>query len=340
MSAADTIIVAGNVCLDIIPQFPAAARLDPGTLVRVGPAVLASGGVSNVGVALHRLGASVKLIHKVGDDLFGQALKSIFAAIDPQLASGIRGAAGESTSYTVVISPPGVDRMFIHSPGANDTFGPGEIDDASLRGAKHLHLGYPPIMRTLLLDGGEGCAALFARARSFGVTTSLDLCSIDPASDAGRVDWKAWLARVLPNVDCFVPSFDELAFALHAPPQLSLANAKVLARRCLDLGAASVLLKAGDQGVYYAAPGVEAAAPAYVVDVASALGAGDCTVAGFLVARRRGDAIDDQLRFACGVGASCCEAPDATSGVPAADVIDERIAAGWKQRESIFVPRS
>lgn len=29
---------------------------------------------------------------------------------------------GEITSYSVVVAGPGIDRIFLHCPGANDTF--------------------------------------------------------------------------------------------------------------------------------------------------------------------------------------------------------------------------
>ena len=56
------IVVAGHVCLDIIPAWDPAggdvqSRMVSGALLNVGPATLSTGGaVSNVGIALHRLG--------------------------------------------------------------------------------------------------------------------------------------------------------------------------------------------------------------------------------------------------------------------------------------------
>jgi len=79
------IIVAGHVCLDIIPRFLGPASLDPGSLVRVGAATLSTGGVSNVGVALHRLGVPVKLIHRVGDDLFGQTVRALLGPVEVEV---------------------------------------------------------------------------------------------------------------------------------------------------------------------------------------------------------------------------------------------------------------
>lgn len=322
------IIVAGHVCLDIIPHFPSRASLDPGTLVRVGAATLSTGGVSNVGVALHRLGTPVRLIHKIGDDLFGGAIRSILNNLSPELASGIRTVPGETTSYSIVVAPPGVDRMFIHCPGANDTFDSHDVTDAALQGASHLHFGYPPIMREIYRDAAQAHAIL-SHARARGLTTSLDLCSVDPQSDAGKIDWAAWFRHVLPAVDLFTPSFDELSVMLGRPVQQTEANVRSLADACLGWKCGAVLIKLGAEGLFYADATQKLHAPCRKVSVVTTNGSGDCTIAGFLASRARGDDVGRALQIATAVGACCCEAPDATSGVrPLAD-IESRIAAGW-----------
>ena len=52
-------------------------------------------------------------------------------------------------------------------------------------------------------------ADIFRRAKQHGLLTSLDMSLPDPKSEAGQVDWPAWLQRVLPHVDIFLPSLDE-----------------------------------------------------------------------------------------------------------------------------------
>ena len=85
------IVVAGHICLDIIPTITTPARdftalLKPGALLEVGQATLCTGGpVSNTGLALHRLGVPTRLVGKVGDDLFGELLLRIVDRIGPGL---------------------------------------------------------------------------------------------------------------------------------------------------------------------------------------------------------------------------------------------------------------
>lgn len=50
-----------------------------------------------------------------------------------------------------------------------------------------------------------------------GLTTSLDLVAVDPDSEAAGMDWARILERVLPYVDFFVPSIEELGYMLDRP---------------------------------------------------------------------------------------------------------------------------
>ena len=88
-------VVAGHICLDIIPQFdPQTAinfhtQFQPGSLTRVGPAIFSTGGaVSNTGLALHKLGIPTRLVARIGDDLFGQEVLRIVASFGANLAQG------------------------------------------------------------------------------------------------------------------------------------------------------------------------------------------------------------------------------------------------------------
>ncbi len=262
-------ICAGHVCLDIIPAIAPKEGADlrdlfiPGSLVIIGAAKFASGGpVSNVGIPLSRLGIRTAFMGKVGDDLFGKGLRELFA---PYGAEGSMAVVpGEVTSYTVVIAPPGYDRIFLHNPGANDTYGADDVDFEQVAQAALFHLGYPPLMRRLYADGGDELARIFSRAKKAGATTSLDLAFPDPASPAGQAPWPQILAKTLPHVDIFLPSCEELMYMLDrdtfrglrkkSPDDPVLAydetHFRFLAGEALSYGAGIVGLKAGTRGVY------------------------------------------------------------------------------------------
>jgi sugar/nucleoside kinase (ribokinase family) len=346
------IVVAGHVCLDVIPELAEMPRLRPSGLVVAGPAALSTGGaVANVGLALHRLGVPVRLVGKVGDDALGRVVLDLLAARDERLVEGMIVAPGETTSYSVVFSPPGIDRAFLHCPGANDTFAADDIPLERLEGARVFHFGYPPIMRRLYSDGGTELARLLAAARARGLATSLDVCHPDPV-DREPVDWEALLARVLPDVDVFEPSLDELAIMLGvAVPAPHVELLRSLADRVLAMGPAIFALKLGDQGLYLRTSGGarafghlcaalrldpsewrdrEVLAPCFrAARVAGTTGSGDATIAGLLAALLRGDDPVAAATSAVAVGACSVEAPDATGGIRPWSEVAGRIEAGW-----------
>ena len=206
------IISAGHICLDIAPVFRSgqtyerlADLLVPGKLIEVDAAsVYAGGSVGNTGLALKRLGNDVALLGKIGDDLLGATLQRVVAdsgagdlIVDPD----------SSTAYSVVLAVPGIDRIFLHNPGANDTFRPSDIPPAALDDAVLFHFGYPTLMKQMYREGGEALRQMLRDIQSRGIATSLDLTAVDPMSEAGQADWRGILSRALPHVDFFVPSF-------------------------------------------------------------------------------------------------------------------------------------
>ena len=352
------VVVAGHICLDVIPTFApeGGQAVQPGTLVRVGPARFAPGGaVANVGMALSRLGCPPRLVGKLGDDGFGATLLGLIRAQDARLTEGMRVLPGETTSYSVVINPPGIDRTFLHCPGANDTFGTADLAEQDWQGVRLLHFGYPPLMARIAANDGAELTSLLAAARAQGVTTSLDMAWPDPASALGQIDWKALLRRCLPHVDCFIPSAQELRYMLgvpHAEPGVAPAQLDALAEQCIEMGAAIVAIKLGDQGIFLrttadaerlgragAALAAQARhwrgrhlwAPCFAAQVAGTTGAGDATIAGFILGLLAGADPATTLTGAVAVGACSVEATDAASGIPPWERVQERIAAGWER---------
>ncbi len=356
------VIVAGLICLDIIPHFPGPAALVPGRLTEVGAVELATGGaVANTGLALHRLGISTGLMGKVGNDLFGGAILDMIRCYDPALTDGMAVVPGETSSYSVVISPPNMDRIFFHCPGANHSFGAQDVRYDLAAQARLFHLGYPPFMRRLYDQNGAELAAIFRQVKALGATTSLDMALPDPAGPSGQVDWQALLALTLPHVDLFLPSAEELCFMLDRPrydrlqsesgPQnglLSVAEIQGLAQRCLEMGTRAVMIKCGERGLYArTGPAVaqigkasptdpanwmerEAWSPCFQPDLlAGTTGSGDATIAGFLAALLRGQSFETAITMACAVGACNVEAPDALGGLRSWEDTTLRIDSGW-----------
>ena len=369
------VVVAGHICLDIIPtlrvdQTKSEDFLMPGRLVRVGPATLALGGcVANTGIALHRLGATTRLVGKLGDDLLGKILLETLRQDAPQLSEHMIVAPNEATSYTVVINPPGVDRSFLHCAGVNDTFSATDLNLSTLCDSRILHFGYPPLMNKVAMDGGAGLAKTFQYAQREGVLTSLDMAMPDTTAGEQNIDWRIWLENVLPYVDLFLPSLDEILMMLD-PDRFAtlgksaagynmaanddLALLEKIASELIDLGVPIVVIKLGDRGLYLQTgkhtsqvlsaraawkdwdwqvwDDLQAVCPCFDVDVVGATGAGDCTIAGFLMALLRGYGPQQTLRAASAVGARCVQSQDATSNIPAWEAVEQMVSSPHPQR--------
>ncbi len=362
------IVVAGHICLDVFPALNGSVEhFRPGQTIEAGPVVFATGGpVSNTGLALHKLDVPVRLMGKVGNDLFGQAILRILNERGPDLAGDMIVAPGEASSYSIILSTPQADRMLIHAPGCNATFGADDVAYDTLAGARtyqHFHFGYPPLMQRMFADDGAELAATFQRVQQMGLTTSLDLCMPDPASAAGRADWQAILTATLPYVDVFLPSAEEILFMLHRPlfeqfaalpdtvrplQHIKPTLVSEMGQQLLAMGAKIVALKLGDRGLYLRTANADVLSrmnnnrmhmaawanrelwmPCFAVDVVGTTGAGDATIAGFLAGFVFSMSPALSLKTACAVGACSVEAVDAVSGIHTWPQTAGRLAKGW-----------
>jgi sugar/nucleoside kinase (ribokinase family) len=378
MSSDFEALVAGQICLDVHPDLSGAGREPfeeiflPGRLVAAGPVVCSAGGaVSNIGLALHQLGIPARLAGKVGDDLFGLALRQSITERGSGLADGMLVDASVSTSYTIIINYPGIDRIFLHCPGANDTFQVEDVPYSLLEKARLFHFGYPPIMRSLFTGGGTRLAEIFRRAKRTGVTTSLDMAFPDPFSEAGQSNWRIILERTLPHVDIFLPSLEEILFMLRGETYRELFAVAAgsdlltfitpqllsdLGRELIGMGSKIVGLKLGNRGMYLrtgsrdalnsmgrACPSnpdawaeVELWAPCFKVAVAGTTGSGDATIAGFLAGLLRDLPVEQALTMATAVGACNVEKADALSGIRTWEETSWRLACGWDRQPLVL----
>jgi sugar/nucleoside kinase (ribokinase family) len=206
-------------------------------------------------------------------------------------------------------------------------------------------------MRCLYENNGEELVRIYKRARKLGAITSLDVSLPDPNSPSGRVDWNIILRNVLPYVDIFLPSAQELLYMLDREKFFKLLEISEgddlldrldgkdltsLSEKILAMGVRIAGIKCGYKGFYlrtagkdelsqinYGAPidlnnwaGRELWAPAYhVPEIVTSTGSGDSAIAGFLAAFLRGKDIEIALKYACAAGAQNLTASDAVSGI-------------------------
>jgi sugar/nucleoside kinase (ribokinase family) len=326
--------------------------LAPGCLANVGECVISTGGpVSNTGLSLMKLGWKVVFMGKVGDDAFGALVRRKMA--ERGCEEGIIVDPSAETSYTIILAPPKSDRVFLHNPGANDSYCADDLDYAKLEDVRLFHFGYPPLMSRMMENDGEQLVRIFKGAKERGATTSLDMSLPDPEAPAAKVNWERIFERVLPYVDLFLPSAEEMTLFLNRAEFLrKRAEAARIGKDPLDLfapeeyssmssrilqyGVGAVTLKSGFRGYYIRTADSDRLSrfgrakvgdianwaerelwePIYTVErIASATGSGDSSIAGFLASFLRGESIESALKYATAAGKQNVLVHDAVSGI-------------------------
>ena len=242
---------------DLSPAFGQAEKLVDDATLTIG----ASSAIMACGAA--RLGLRTAFVGVVGDDEFGRFMlramqmrnvDTLACIVDETLATGL----------SVILSQPH-DRAILTHLGAISALRYEQIDRATLRRARHLHVGSSFLLDALRPD----LPALFAEAHSMGLSTSLDT-NWDPSGT-----WDGGLAQILPHCDAFMPNAAEARLiarrdALDAALDVLAAQVPVLA---VKLGAEGGLARQGETTVR---------APSLSVEVVDTTGAGDSFDAGFL----------------------------------------------------------
>ncbi|QSO54084.1 carbohydrate kinase family protein [Alicyclobacillus curvatus] len=373
------VLFAGHTSLDIIPDLSTLttgyARFRPGSLIEAKGVRFATGGaVLNTGLSLHRLGAPVRLLIKLGSDYYGTILKDLIyenvcaaEGMEPQRAHLIYTEdAAAQTSFTFVLNPPKADRMFIGCLGVNETFSVDDIRYDHLEGIEMMHLGYPTLLQKLYVDGGRHFANFLRDVQARGIMTSLDVAMPDLQGKSGQVDWQSFLATVLPHVDLFMPSIEEMMLMLNGPrfheihshggdfiESLTGDDLTALADTLIQMGVQIVGLKLGNYGLYLRTSSKrkkhfyiaswqqplhsqvwnnrELYAPCFSVEVAGTTGAGDATIAGFLDALLYELSPEMCMVHAVAVGAFSVEGADSIGGIASSEAVQDRVLGDWHQ---------
>jgi sugar/nucleoside kinase (ribokinase family) len=371
------IIAAGHTCLDLIPAFTIDGEVDkltdvlvPGKMINMGQCVVVGGGpVTNAGVSIRRLGVKTELIGKIGNDDFGKQILRWYEEHEGHF-EGIKVVDGESTSYTIAICIPGIDRFYLHHCGANNTFGFDDMNFNLVERSKLMLFGYPPWMDKLYANTGAELTKILKKTKELETTTALDLSIPDVNSPAGQADWKAILKDWVPLSDIMVPSAEELFYFLYKDDflakkaslgakegvldHMTVKEISTLGNDLIEMGSAIAMVKCGHRGLYVRTAGpdrLEKLGAAKCADpenwanrelwfpvyeeekFVGALGSGDSAIAGFLSAFVWGHTIESCLRYANAAGSMNVTVPDGLTWNKGFDDLTKRIEAGWKTKD-------
>ncbi|HCI81600.1 MAG TPA: ribokinase [Ktedonobacter sp.] len=303
------ILVVGSLNMDQIVRVPR-LPMHGETLLAPDAIQLVSGGKgANQAVAISRLGASVRMAGRVGDDPFGEHMLSAIQHDDVDTSLIVVDKENASGAAFVFLLPDGNNAIVV-APGANMRVGMDEVQMERIREALHQ-------VKALVLQMEipvETVQLLVREAHEMGVRVVLNVA---PAHPLPR--------EVLQKVSVLVVNESE-AMTLSGQRVESIEDARIVGEVLHRYGIAVVVITLGARGavlvisdetgmhhIYQAAPRVQ------VVDTTAA---GDCFCGALTVAFIEGQTPKNALRFAVNASALKVTRFGAQSGLPTrADVL-------------------
>jgi 2-dehydro-3-deoxygluconokinase len=257
----------------------------------------AAGTESNVAVGMVRMGYSAGWISKLGDDELGRYIHGFLRGEGVDV-SRVRFDAGASTGLYFVQRDypiPGKSVIYYYRRGsAASKLSPEDIDLEYLASAKVFHT------TGVTLALSESCRRTVDKAIEIahrsGVQVSFDT----------NIRLKLWSPDEARKVITPYISKTDVLFTDIQDSEILLGEGEpaTAAKRYLDMGVNTAVVKMGERGAYVATrDGGASMRGAFNVPVVDVTGAGDAFDAAFLACRMRGMDLDETLEFANATGA-------------------------------------
>lgn len=287
-----TLIVVGSLNMDLVVRAPRHPR--PGeTLIGSQFQTFPGGKGANQAVAAARLGAKVRMIGRVGQDAFGDALlqtarqdgvDTTFICRDPNAATGVA---------LITLDQAGQNTIVVAS-GANMQVSAQDIEQAAaaFEGASLLlmQLECP-------LEAVEAAAEL---AQQYGIPVVLNPAPARPLPQS-----------LLARVDYLLPNQHELQLLAEGEADYATAAA-----RLLQSGVRNLVVTLGEEGALLVTAGFQEKLAAFTVPVVDTVAAGDAFAAAFCVALAEGKSLRDAVLWGNAAGAIAVTHPGAQPSMP------------------------
>ena len=294
------VFVVGSINQDFVLRLE--RRPSPGETVTGAELSLFPGGKgANSAVAAARLGASVAMLGRVGEDSFGEDLVRNLRenGVDAAYVKPVPNAPTGSAFITVT---PDGENAIVVSPGANRSFGPGEIDEAAedLRAASVL-------VAQLEVDAG-------AVERAATIVTGAGgrfLLNFAPPREVPE--------DLIPLSDPLVVNEHEARFLLGG----DAGEPEALVEGLLGLGSRSVVVTLGADGALLATGGSTRRFGAPRVEATDTTGAGDAFVGALAARLALGSPLEEAVPYAVLAGAVAVTREGAQGSLPTPEAVEE-----------------
>lgn len=264
---------------------------------------------ANQACAAGKLGGdsvAVKLIGRVGSDVFADHLKASLAAAGVDVTA-VHATRAQPTGVALIWVDRQGQNSIVVASGANHELAAADVEAMrkSFRGAAVALFQLETPLATV--------EAALKIAREESAITMLDPAPAQRLSPG-----------LLAHVDILTPNESEaLVLCGRAPARVSLDEARPLAESLRRLGPSTVILKLGDQGCLLANETGPRHFPAYAVEVRDTTAAGDTFNAALAVALAEGRRIEDAIPFANAAAAISVTRLGAQASAPTRAQVEE-----------------
>jgi ribokinase len=301
------ITVVGSLNMDFVVQVEK-LPLPGETVVGGSFATIPGGKGANQAVAAGRLGGRVRMVGRVGDDLFGRQLKDnlVGAGVD---ATAVLTTAGAASGVALICVEAGGQNQIAVASGANARLAPEDVAPA-LEGASE---GFLLLQLESPIETIELAASL---GRRRGMTVVLDPAPARPTPGS-----------LLASVDILTPNESEAMGLLGRRERMvSLDEAQEVARALLRLGPRAVVLKLGDKGAFLDDGTGGRHVPGFEVAAVDATAAGDTFGGALAVALAEKRPMPEALAFANAAAAISVTRLGAQASIPKRDEVEAMLA--------------
>ncbi|MFV1497054.1 carbohydrate kinase family protein [Phaeobacter sp. JH20_02] len=324
MTTREGIICAGNWIVDLVHEiahWPAESDL-----VRIdGQDKGVGGGAANVVTALTKLETGLPLwpMGAIGQDDFGKFIKAHCHELGLPTHL-ITEKPDTATAHTHVMSVTGRSRTFFYQGGSNDVLSDQDFPTGVFEShkARIFYLGYLTLLADLdriTDDGSTPAARVLSRARAAGMTTCVDLASVD------RPDFSKIVATTIRQIDYLILNEIELARASGQTPPVASQTPNMqdmieMAKALIKDGVRrAVVVHCQQMALWIGVDGQVAHVPVVPLPrelVASPLGAGDAFCAGILYALHEGWTPQRALELGHAIARASLRGVTATEAIP------------------------
>ncbi len=301
------ILIVGSINMDVValaPHHPVPGETVLGTDLSYIP----GGKGSNQAVAAARAGGSVRLLGRLGEDAFGEALLRFLQA-EALNTQFVQRLSGVPTGVAIITVSASGENTIVVVPGANGRITPADVDALGIQRGD--------LVVSQLEIPFETVVHAFQQAKAHGAATLLNPSPAAPLPEG-----------LLANTDYLVLNEIELAYYAQQPVTDDHTAVVAAAQALRAQPQQTLIVTMGGRGVLAVAPNETVYEPAFRVPVVDTTGAGDCFTGALAVALSEGQPLAQAVHFANAAAALSVQVLGASASLPTRAAVEQRLAQG------------